>query len=131
MIRPAALTALLASDAFSSQDRHFADLIRRLAGTDNPALTLAAALVSRRLADGHPCLSLDEVAGQQFPPKAPASVVCPPRAEWEVLLLASRVVGRPDETLPLILDSAGRLYLHRYWTYECIFGIPCSSSNDW
>jgi len=118
MIRPAALTDLLASDAFSPLDRHFADLIRRLSGSGDPAVTLAAALVSRRLAEGHPCLSLDEVAGQPFPQNSAASVVCPPREEWETLLLASPVVGRPGKTLPLILDAAGRLYLHRFWSYE-------------
>ena len=118
MIRPTALTTLLASDAFSPLDRHFADLIRRLSGSDQPALTLAAALVSRRLADGHPCLSLDEVAGQSLVQSSAAPVVCPPRAEWEATLLASPVAGRPGKTRPLILDTAGRLYLHRYWTYE-------------
>jgi exodeoxyribonuclease V alpha subunit len=47
--------------------------------------------------------------------------VCLP-AEGDTLVLkklrACRVVGSPGEFRPLILDDAGRLYLHRYWDHE-------------
>ncbi|HRI18483.1 MAG TPA: exodeoxyribonuclease V subunit alpha, partial [Burkholderiaceae bacterium] len=42
-------------------------------------------------------------------------------ADLRAALLASRVVGRggASETFPLVLDDAGRLYLQRYYDYEC------------
>ena len=33
-------------------------------------------------------------------------------------LEACKVVGRPGDYKPLILDSRSRLYLYRYWDYE-------------
>ena len=114
-------TAILDSAAFSPLDRHVAALMQKLSGNDYPELILAAALVSRRLAEGHSCFSLDELAGKNFP-ESPAENVSPlkilPRAEWEKLLHATSVVGQPGANTPLILDAAGRLYLQRYWKYE-------------
>jgi exodeoxyribonuclease V alpha subunit len=106
---------------FQPLDRHFAGLMQQFAGGDCPELLLAAALVSRRLAEGHSCLCLDEVADKDFS-ESPAGNVspltCPPRGEWEKVLRATSVVGQPGDNKPLILDAAGRLYLHRYWKYE-------------
>ncbi|HSY74872.1 MAG TPA: AAA family ATPase, partial [Dongiaceae bacterium] len=113
--------AILESEAFSPIDRHFARLMEKISGGDCPELVLAAALVSRRLAEGHSCFNLDEFAGKTFP-EAPIgkipSLDCPLRGQWEKLLRATAVVGQPQEDKPLILDGAGRLYLHRYWRYE-------------
>ena len=115
------LTAILDSAAFSPLDRHFAALMQKFAGGDRPELVLAAALVSRRLAEGHSCFNLDELAGKTFP-ESPAENIpspkLPRRAELEKLLRATPVVGQPGANTPLILDDAGRLYLHRYWRYE-------------
>ena len=105
--------AVLETDDFNPTDRHLASLLLRLSGKDCPALGLAAALVSRQLADGHSCISLDA-----FSSGAPISG--PPRQEWEKLLLDTSVVGRPGDDKPLILDQSGRLYLHRYWRYNSI-----------
>jgi exodeoxyribonuclease V alpha subunit len=47
--------------------------------------------------------------------------VCVPSSELGpdvARLRACPVVGSPGEFKPLILDPAGRLYLHRYWRYE-------------
>lgn len=115
------LAMILESDAFSPIDRHFAELMQKLSGDDSPELVLAAVLVSRRLAEGHSCFSLDEFAGKTFPESATKTdfqCKCPPRDKWEKLLRATSVVGQPGEDKPLILDDAGRLYLHRYWRYE-------------
>ena len=115
------LAAILESDTFSPIDRHFAELMQKLSGDDSPELVLAAALVSLRLAEGHSCFSLDEFAGKTFPDLGAEKISplkFPPRGEWEKLLRATSVVGQPGEDKPLILDGAGRLYLHRYWRYE-------------
>jgi len=111
----------LPAGIFSELDRHFARFIERLAGGDNPELALAAALVSRKRSEGHICLDLAAVAGKPFPDTADDaahSVVCPELGLWKETLRASSVVGTPGEFKPLILDTAGRLYLHRYWEYE-------------
>jgi exodeoxyribonuclease V alpha subunit len=121
MSRLSSLAEILESEAFHPIDRHFAGLMQRFAGGDCPELALAAALVSRRLAEGHSCLCLDEVAGKELP-ESPAGnispLTCPPRGEWENVLRSTAVVGKPGDDKPLILDNAGRLYLHRYWKYE-------------
>jgi exodeoxyribonuclease V alpha subunit len=82
---------------FSALDVHFAQLMTRLAGSDDPALALAASLASRATANGDVCVQL---------------------ADDPVALRASPVVGKPGDFRPLILDSRGRLYLYRYWEYE-------------
>jgi exodeoxyribonuclease V alpha subunit len=115
--------AILESAVFQPLDRHFAGLMRQFAGGDCPELVLAAALASRRLAEGHSCLCLDEVAGKIFP-EVPAERNSPfnnypPLDEWEKVLRGTPVVGRPGEDRPLILNDAHRLYLHRFWKYEC------------
>ena len=51
--------AVLETAAFNPTDRHLVSLLLKLSGKDCPALGLAAALVSRQLADGHSCISLD------------------------------------------------------------------------
>ncbi len=103
-------------EIFQPIDRHFAALMQQLSGGDCLELALAATLVSRRLAEGHSCLSLNEFAGKVFPEVSPA--VFPTRTAWETTLRASAVVGQPGQEKPLILDAAGQLYLHRYWKYE-------------
>jgi exodeoxyribonuclease V alpha subunit len=74
----------------------------------------AAELVSKATSNGHSCLALDELAAslegeQRLDPAA-----------LRALLRDSWVVGTPEEpaSLPLILDDE-RLYLHRYFDYEC------------
>jgi len=116
-----AFAAVLAGNFFQPLDRHFAALMQKFSGGDCPELMLAAALVSRRLAEGHSCLCLDEVAGKKFPEPQTGNVPSlnfPTRDAWEKVLRTTSVVGQPGEDKPLILDSAGRLYLHRYWKYE-------------
>jgi len=122
MSQLASLSSLLESEAFNPIDRHFADLMRRLSNHDCPALVLAAALVSRRLADGHPCLPLAHFGGRAFPgmplDNNLSSIVCPSQEEWERTLKGTGLVGQPGECKPLILDRCGRLYLQRFWSYE-------------
>ena len=85
-------------------DEQFARLMVRLHGEPHELLEEAARMVSAWRAAGHPCMPLSALAD---PGKAPAK-----------RLLATAVVGTPGEWKPLVLDAAGRLYLHRYWKYE-------------
>ncbi len=111
----------LAGEDFNDIDRHFADLMLRLEQRSDPALWLAAALTSRSAQDGHVCLDLSAVGS------LPVTKVRVPEdwsfhnlrsLEWEKSLIQSKVVGRPGDFSPLVLDKAHRLYLYRYWQYE-------------
>jgi exodeoxyribonuclease V alpha subunit len=101
-------------------DIHFAGLMSRLAGGDVPELSLAAALVSGSARDGNICLDLSTVAGRELSGKENGEdpVICPEFDRWFTILEESRVVGKPGEYMPLILDDGGRLYLFRYWDYQ-------------
>jgi exodeoxyribonuclease V alpha subunit len=101
-------------------DRHFAGLMARLSG-GAPEVRLAAALVSQQCRQGHICLELDEY--KQRPPAREilselGLASWPDASSLREQLKRSPVVGSPGEVKPLVLDAAGRLYLHRYWSYE-------------
>lgn len=99
-------------------DRHFAELVGRLADKRNPELELAALLVSRHQTSGNICLPLPEIAGQSLPESLLGFDRAPKAAAWAKKLRASGMVGAPGEFKPLILDGHDRLYLRRYWEYE-------------
>jgi exodeoxyribonuclease V alpha subunit len=108
-------------EEFSALDLHFARLMERLSGAPNPDLALAAALVSRSQGQGSICLDLRTMAGKRFPNdrhSAGPQLQIPEAEQWMTALRKTRVVGRPSEFKPLILDGKGRLYLHRFWQYE-------------
>jgi exodeoxyribonuclease V alpha subunit len=73
-------------------------------------LRRAAYETSLATSEGHVCVMLSEIA---YPDNTGLS-------ERRKLMLASGVVGTPDVagTMPLILDSDGRIYLHRYFDFE-------------
>lgn len=83
-------------------DRHFARLMVELHGAECPELEEAARTVSAWRAAGHICVPLTALTA----------------ADPAGKLRGTRVVGAPGDFKPLILDDAGRLYLHRYWAYE-------------
>jgi exodeoxyribonuclease V alpha subunit len=102
----------------SELDVHFARLIGRLGGEDG-AVSLAAALASQATGRGHICLDLAAIAGRPVAEDDPeAGPTAPPLGPWLAALRGSPAVGRPGDFAPLVLDDAGRLYLHRYWAYE-------------
>src|SRR5437870_6656356 len=114
--------------AFQPMDRYFARFLERLSGAPNSPLVLATALLSRSRGEGHLCLDLHRVCDPGFVgelvghPDAELAAAWPglfPSPEdWSRALRETRVVGRPGEFKPLILDDRGRLYLQRYWNAE-------------
>lgn len=95
-------------------DSQFASFICRQAGSDDPHLEAAAALLSRGVVAGDVCLDLacalsDGDAGRYGIGSLDS---------WIERLRGFSVVGAPGEFRPLVLDGANRLYLHRYWRYE-------------
>jgi exodeoxyribonuclease V alpha subunit len=75
-------------------------------------LKAAAERVSLATAEGNVCIPLDAIAAD-FEGRT--------LAELRDALLASRMAGTPhdEEVLPIVLDDANRLYLRRYFDYEC------------
>ncbi len=106
-----------ATGLFSAADLHFARLMVRLGGCDDPAVLLAAALASRAAGAGDVCLDLRRLADDLLP-DARTPLRCPPAEPWVAALRSSAAVGLPGERRPLVLDERHRLYLHRYWDYE-------------
>lgn len=96
------LPAILENPGFADIDRHFAEFISGHGGGEIAAH--AAAALSRNVRLGHICLELSSL------PEPPGG--------WEAALKKNRATGAPEEGKPLVLDSAGRLYLRRYWEYE-------------
>lgn len=104
----------------SALDRHFADFIVRIDRTPCDELWWGAALASHAAGRGHSCFDLSDS------PDVPALVSAqsfrtPPLSgtgHWPLLLNRCDTVGAPGAYAPLVLDAAGRLYLHRCWCYE-------------
>ncbi|MFA6450323.1 MAG: exodeoxyribonuclease V subunit alpha [bacterium] len=101
-------------------DFYFGGFINRLSGAPSEELSLAAALASRGLRQGHTCIDINAMGGSEPAPGGKGEpFVCPDSKKWlSALRAASDVVGTPGEFKPMILDAGGRLYLHRYWQYE-------------
>ena len=73
----------------------------------------AAFVVSMATLDGNVCTDLSDIAEALNDGSDTGTV--------RQRLLESGVAGQPESrgTMPLILDQDGRLYLHRYFDYEC------------
>lgn len=113
------ISRLLAERRLSEMDYHFARFLLSKAEQPSSTLAMAAALVCRATAEGHVCLDLRSDLGHVWPLQATEmSDLLLPLADWREALLNSGVVGKAGDYQPLILDAAGRLYLHRYWDYE-------------
>ncbi len=97
---------------------HLARLLGRLCGALSSEATLAVCAVARLTAEGHSCADLASLAGTAPLAEAPGAPRAPALAAWREALRACPAVGEPGQYRPLILDGAGRLYLHRYWSYE-------------
>jgi exodeoxyribonuclease V alpha subunit len=94
---------------------HVEQWARRL-GADEAAVKLArqaARALSLATASGHVCLPLHELQGRLDEDEVPLVTL-------RQGLLDSGVVGTPEspDPRPLVLDTEGRLYLHRYFDLE-------------
>lgn len=97
---------------------------RWLADDSQPAIMLAAALLSRDTGDGHVCLPLENLnPGACFnPSQQPLAQqlfsVAGWQDDWQSRLLTSPAISAGDNITPIKL-SHQRLYLYRLWQYEC------------
>ena len=101
-------------------DIHFSRFIASFTQQNIEDLSLAAALVSRYVRDGHICLDLNDIAGKIiFKSEDGKNIIeCPQLQTWLASLKSTSCVGAPGDFKPLILDENARLYLQRYWQYE-------------
>lgn len=90
-----------------------------VAGNDNPAVALAAALLSREAGEGHVCLPLSRLSlSEDAHPLLSARLAEVGEPEdWTECLLASGAVSRGEQPTPLVLHG-DRLYLNRMWHNE-------------
>ncbi|RBZ49867.1 exodeoxyribonuclease V subunit alpha, partial [Klebsiella pneumoniae] len=94
-----------------------------VAQNDPPAVKLAAALLSRDAGEGHVCLPLSRLSGDEalsgkageIRDRLLAEAGAP--EDWPGLLLASSAVSCGDAPAPMIL-CGDRLYLNRMWRNE-------------
>ncbi|MEG0099659.1 MAG: exodeoxyribonuclease V subunit alpha [Citrobacter sp.] len=90
-----------------------------VAGNDNPAVTLAAALLSREAGEGHVCLPLSRLSLREdaHPLLSTWLSEAGEPEDWAECLLASVAVSRGERPTPLVLFG-DRLYLNRMWNNE-------------
>ncbi len=82
---------------------------------------LAACLASYFYRQGNVCLILDDYDECNLFAETETSLQplqTPNLEQWKKELADSPIVGAPGEFKPLLLDNAGRLYLHKLWTQE-------------
>ncbi|MHB8056379.1 MAG: exodeoxyribonuclease V subunit alpha [Desulfuromonadaceae bacterium] len=104
----------------STLDVHFADFIVRIDHHPSSELWWGAALASHAAGRGHSCFNLCAGLDHVAPPLSATPRKSPPSdiALWLASLKTCDTVGAPGAYTPLVLDRAGRLYLHRCWGYE-------------
>lgn len=109
------LRAAILTGELRAVDWHFAQLMAKLAGpAADPALLLAAALVSQRAGEGHACLELASFAGRAL---FGETLMAPELAAWRASLAACAVLSEAQRGGPLILDG-DRVYLSCYFQDE-------------
>jgi exodeoxyribonuclease V alpha subunit len=115
----AANSAQILAERFAAHARHWSQGCGA-PETSTQVAQRAAFLVSMAVAAGHVCIHLDDFAVSAT--ESPIDdVEVGDLAVLRKSLLASGIVGTPEarDAMPLILDNEDRLYLHRYFDYEC------------
>ena len=102
-----------------------------VAGHEQPAVMLAAAILSKDAGDGHVCLPLSRlvVDDKTSAPLQACFAMLGETIDWQNTLLGSSAVSTGDAATPLIL-SAGRLYLNRMWRYELAIARFFNEANQ-
>ncbi len=134
-----ALKQLTAQGYLRQLDHQFGQFIYHQ--SDDWTLAFIAALVSSEVGKGHICMVLDQKAQTPFDPSASLGLYGEiaqalrhqwQQVDWRERLSSSPLVASEQSALPLIFDGK-RLYLNRYWHYECqlasrlvSFGTPVS-----
>ena len=124
------LIEALAQKLFRPLDVQFALTV---AGRDEPAVTLAAAILSRDAGEGHVCLPLSRLAAEAEDKShsllmalfAEAGAPC----DWAGILQRSDAVSDGHTPAPMVL-AGDRLYLNRMWCNELTVASFFSEVNQ-
>lgn len=120
----ASLEELRKAKLLGALDEHCARAVCRIAGDERPSVLLAAAVAVRQVGLGHVCTDIRALAAQHELVAEDGvtthEVSWPDPTRWLDELRGSPVVSGPSdvERRPLVLDTAGRLYLRRYHEHE-------------
>ncbi|MDD9246108.1 exodeoxyribonuclease V subunit alpha [Enterobacter soli] len=97
---------------------------------EQPAVMLAAAILSRDAGEGHVCLPVSRLVCDDKTPPALQScfALLGDDLDWQRVLLSSSAVSDGSTPAPLIL-TGGRLYLNRLWRYELTVARYFSEAN--
>lgn len=101
-------------------DRQAAAFLCRGAKDEAGILRTVVSLLSQAVGQGHVCLDLEEIAGEIVRIGKEEPLRLPDAAGLVAALRSLPTLGGPGGHCPLILDSAGRLYLYRYFRYEAL-----------
>lgn len=113
------IESLYKHEVFSDLDYFFARSTTLAFNEKNPLVIASCALVSKSLSEGHICLDPASMAGNQKPVSETNPLVFkyPDLETWIQALKESSMVSDGLHT-PLVLDSAGKLYLARYFDFQ-------------
>lgn len=101
-----------------------------MVASEEPAVMLAAAMLSKDAGEGHVCLPLSRLVcdDKTHPALQACFALLGEALDWENALLSSPAVSSSESPAPLIL-IAGRLYLNRLWRYELTVARYFSEAN--
>ncbi|WP_368542846.1 exodeoxyribonuclease V subunit alpha [Enterobacter soli] len=101
-----------------------------MVASEEPAVMLAAAMLSKDAGEGHVCLPLSRLVCDDKTHAALQAcfALLGEALDWESALLSSPAVSSSESPAPLIL-TAGRLYLNRLWRYELTVARYFSEAN--
>ncbi len=100
-------------------DRHFAEFIcRQEARWMDEVFRLVVSMASGAVGKGSSCLDLAGIAGSTVIAGSREYRLPELKALTDLLKSSSVVSFQGREHRPLVLDTAGRLYLFRFWRYE-------------
>lgn len=114
------LEDLLTQGFLRPLDIHFSNWLVQQKPQLSKNLALLAALVSQQLGEGHVCINLKnlETIWSAWPVVLREEALQIVSSQPVEELLDSKILGNGQHLTPLVLDK-GRLYLYRYWRYEC------------
>ena len=116
------LNALQQQQVIRVIDQKFAQWLGLQLPDSSQSQLLLSAILSCELGDGHVCIELDNLAQiishWPDPLKAIAQRLLLAEHVSDSALLDQLLVGDGSKLTPLVIDNR-RLYLYRYWRYEC------------
>ena len=110
--------------------RHLDVQFAMMVAGEEPAVMLAAAILSKDAGEGHVCLPLSRLAVDEKTPPAlqECFALLGDAVDWQATLLSSPAVSGADTGTPMILVGE-RLYLNRLWRNELTVARFFSENN--